>query len=69
MATVVNTPASAESSNGAIFLIGIILLIAFASLFFFYGLPIMGSWFQSMNGPQVGIPRQIDVNVQSPQGK
>ncbi len=69
MATIVNTPASTDSGSGIGFFLGIIFLAIFALLFFFYGLPMMGSWFQSMSGPQVNVPGKIDVNVQTPQGK
>lgn len=63
MATIVNTPAQSES-NGTGFLLGIVLLIAFVLLFFFYGLPYLSNM---IAGPQVNVPGQIDVNVQTPQ--
>lgn len=63
MATIVNTPASTDTGSGMGFLLGVIMLIAFALLFFFYGLPMVGGWFQSMRAPQVNVPGNIDVNV------
>jgi hypothetical protein len=64
MATVVNTqPTTSESNSGMGFLLGAILLIVFAVLFFLYGLPYLT---QSMQGPQVNVPGQIDVNVSTP---
>jgi hypothetical protein len=70
MATIVNTPAGTgtDSGSGMGFLLGAILLIAFALLFFFYGLPYLGGMFQA-SAPQVNVPGQIDVNIQNPQGK
>ncbi len=65
MATIVNNPpATQERSGGNGFLIGVILLIVLAVLFFMYGLPMITS---SMSGPQVTVPDQIDVNVNNPQ--
>jgi hypothetical protein len=64
MATVVNNPAPArEDGSGMGFLLGVILLIVFAVLFFLYGLPYLTSTF---SGPQVNVPGQIDVNVNNP---
>ena len=68
MATIVNTPAATESGSGLGFRLGRILLVAFALLFFFYGLPYIGNMFQT-SAPQVNVPKQVDVNIQSPQGK
>lgn len=70
MATIVNTPASAERDSGSGFLLGAILLIVFLALFFFYGLPFIGNMFQgATSSPQVNVPDKIDVNVQNPQGQ
>lgn len=65
MTTIVNTPASTDTGGGVGFLLGIILLASFALLFFFYGLPYIGSMFQA-GTPQVNVPGKIDVNVQTP---
>jgi hypothetical protein len=65
MATIVNTtPAHEDTGSGMGFLLGILLLIAFIVVFFFYGVPALT---QSFRGPQVNVPGQIDVNVQTPQ--
>lgn len=63
MATVINNPTPAQESSGTGFLLGIILLIIFALLLFFYGLPYLQ---KSVSGPQVTVPEKIDVNVNSP---
>ena len=64
MATVVNTPGTTTSdNNGMGFLLGVVLLIVFAVLFFLYGLPYLT---QSMQGPQVNVPGKVDVNVNTP---
>lgn len=62
MATIVNTPPR-ESDSGMGFLLGVILLIIFAALFFLYGLPYIAGMFAQ---PQVTVPGQIDVNVNTP---
>ena len=65
MATIVNNPPATErSSNGNGFLLGVVLLIIFAVLFFMYGLPML---MNSFSGPQVQVPDKIDVNVNTPQ--
>ena len=63
MATVVNNPPTTSEGGGYGFLLGVILLIVFAVLFFLYGLPYLT---QSFSGPQVTVPGQIDVNVNTP---
>ena len=63
MATIVNTPAQTDTgSNGMGFLLGIVLILAFIVLFFFYGLPYLSNM---MQGPQVNVPGQVDVNVKT----
>lgn len=63
MATIVNNPTPTnESSSGMGFLFGIILLIVVALLFFYYGLPAL----QNVSQPQVSVPGEIDVNVNTP---
>lgn len=67
MATIVNQPpAQTNTNNGGYgFLLGIILLIAFVLLVFYYGLPYLrGS--ANTAAPQVNVPGKIDVNVQQP---
>jgi hypothetical protein len=63
MATVVNNPQPAASNNGMGFLLGVILIIVFAVLFFFYGLPYLRTAFQGAPGSQLNVPSQVDVNV------
>ena len=62
MATIVNNPGTKEEGGNG-FLLGVILLIIFAVLFFIYGLPYLTN---SFSGPQVGVPEQVDVNVNIP---
>jgi hypothetical protein len=61
MATIVNAPQPTSSNNGSGFLLGVILLIAFVVLFFFYGLPYLTSMISPT--PQVNVPSNIDVHV------
>jgi len=49
-----------RSDSGMGFVMGVILLLVFAVLFFVYGLPYVS---QSFRGPQITIPGKIDVNV------
>jgi hypothetical protein len=65
MATVINTTPREASDNGSGFLLGILMLIVFAVLFFVYGLPYMTGAFRSA-GPTVNIPDKVNVNVQQP---
>lgn len=71
MATIVNTtPAAREDTgSGMGFLLGIVLLLAFILLFFFYGLPLLTQTLRGTAGPQVNVPDKIDVNLNNPQGK
>ena len=62
---VVNNAAPAETGdNGMGFVAGVILLIVFAFLLFYYGLPMLR---QSTASPQINVPGKVDVNVH--QGK
>lgn len=62
MATVVNNPQPANTSNnGNGFLLGVILLILAALVFFYYGLPYLSAGFGG--GTQINVPEQVDVNV------
>ena len=63
MATVVNNPQPTSSDNGMGFLLGVILIIVFAVLFFVFALPYLRTAFQGTQAPQVNVPGQIDVNV------
>jgi len=63
MATVVNNPQPTTSNNGLGFLLGAILIIIFAMLFFVYVLPLMRSSMSASQAPQVNIPDKVDVNV------
>ena len=67
MATIVNNPGTtADNDSGMGFLLGAILLIIFAVLFFIYGLPYLT---QSFSGPQINVPGKVDVNVNTPNSK
>lgn len=64
MATIVNTPGSTTDSSGGMgFVLGVLLLLLVAFLFFVYGLPAIQ---QSMSGPSVQVPGQVDVNLNTP---
>ncbi|MBP6045039.1 hypothetical protein KBC14_03520 [Candidatus Woesebacteria bacterium] len=60
MATIVNNPAPAGDSNGSSgLIIGVLLIIVLAGLFYVYGLPSLSR----VQSPQINIPNKIDVNV------
>jgi len=58
MATVVNNP-SGTSDNGMGLIVGIVLLLGFVFLLFYYGLPAI----RNASSPSVQVPSKIDVNV------
>lgn len=61
--TIINPAPNNNNNNGMGFLVGAIVLIIFAILFFVYALPyIRGS--SGNGGVQVNVPESIDVNVQ-----
>ena len=66
MATTIVNPAPSNNSsnnNGMGFLIGAIVLIVFAILFFVYALPYIRG-LSGNGGVQVNVPKSINVNVQ-----
>lgn len=60
MATVVNNPGTNDSGSGLGMVLGIIVILAVALLFFVYGLPMLNQ----SSTPQVNVPGKVDVNVQ-----
>ena len=66
MATIINTPAPAPANNdnnsSTGLILGILILVAFLAILFFYGLPALRSATQQ-SAPQINVPDQIDVNV------
>lgn len=71
MATIVNTTPAAPSDSGssAQFLIGAILLLVLAFLFFYYGLPALQRvTAPAQQGTNIQVPDQIDVNINGGQG-
>lgn len=61
MATVINNPpASNDSGGGTGMIVGLIVLIVLAYLFFVYGLP---AFRQTQSGTQINVPSKIDVNL------
>ena len=58
MATVVNNP-SGTSDNSVGLIVGIVLLLGFVFLLFYYGLPAL----RGASNPSVSVPSKIDVNV------
>lgn len=67
MTTVVNNPAPApsnDSGGGMGMVIGFVVLIIIAFLFFVYGLPAIRQ--MQLGSPQINLPSKIDVNVNQP---
>lgn len=64
MATVINNPGTTtENDSGMGFVLGVILLLVVAFLFFVYGLPAIT---RSVSAPAVTVPDKVDVNVNTP---
>lgn len=63
--TIVNTPGTttSDSGSGAGFILGAIILVVFAFLVFYYGLPMLRAASTPTN-VNVEVPKQVDVNVQ-----
>lgn len=66
MATIVNNPAPSGDSGGTGMLIGVILLIVFVVLLLYFGLPVIRRATQAPAAPEINVPEQIDINVQTP---
>ncbi len=72
MATIVNTTPTTSGetgSSGMGFLLGVIVLVLFAFVFFVYGLPYISGAVRSTQSPQIQVPDKVDVNVKGMQGK
>jgi hypothetical protein len=65
MATVINNPATGDSSgSGMGFLLGTIILVVFALIILYAGVPILRGIAGSVNRPtQISVPDKVDVNV------
>ena len=62
MTTIVNTPPAAKESGGGMgMIVGLVLLVVLAYLFFIYGLPAIQN--AQVATPQINIPSEIDVNI------
>ena len=63
--TIINPAPSANTSNssGIGFLLGAIVLVVFAVLFFVYALPFIRG-LSGSGGIQVNLPKSVNVNVQ-----
>lgn len=64
MATIVNTPASDSSGNGIGMILGALLILLVAFLFFVYGLPMMRGGSSSAPAPQ---PNNTEINMPQPE--
>jgi hypothetical protein len=60
MVVVNNTTPQTDSGNGMGFLMGVVLLIIFAFLVIYYGIPALQ---RSTSAPQINVPGKVDVNV------
>jgi len=65
MTTIVNNPAPENNSGGGMgMIIGLIVLILIAFVFFVYGLPAIRQ--MKLGSPQINVPSKIDVNINQP---
>lgn len=63
--TIINPSPTQESSSSAVgFVLGVILIIAFIALLFYFGLPYIQNGFGG-GATQVNIPDKINVDVQN----
>jgi len=73
MTTVINNPSDNNSSSGIGLVVGIILLLVFVFLLFYYGLPALrgtanttpSTGSDTSTEIRVDVPDEIDVNVNS----
>ena len=62
MATVINNPPQSNDSGGSTgMIVGIIVLVVLAYLFFVYGLPAVKQ--NQSGGTQINVPDKIEVDV------
>ncbi len=52
-----------KSNSGIGFLMGIVLLMFFMFLMFYYGLPVLKSTLSTPQAPQINVPDKVDVNI------
>lgn len=52
-----------SSDSGMGFLMGMILLMLFVFLLFYYALPVLRNGFGATQAPQINVPGKVDVNV------
>lgn len=65
MTTIINTPPATKESGGSMgVIIGLIVLVIVAYLFFMFGLPAIRR--VQVGAPQINIPSKIDVNINQP---
>jgi hypothetical protein len=64
--TIVNPAPSANTSSSSFvpFLMGVIVLVVLAALFFVYALPFIRGLSSSGGGIQVNLPKSVNVSVQ-----
>lgn len=60
---IVNPQSSDNGGNGMGFFLGIVLLIAFILMVFYFGMPYVRSLMNQNSGTQINVPDTIDVNV------
>jgi len=63
MATVINNPDTSGDSGGMGWVVGMIIAILLAFVFFVYALPAIRN---SGSGTNINVPDKIDVNVNQP---
>jgi len=62
MATVINNPPQSNDSGGSMgMIVGVIVLVVLAYLFFVYGLPAVQQ--NQSGGTQINVPDKIEVDI------
>ena len=68
MPTIINNPsgsANGDNSSSSVAILGVILIVILAVVFFIYGLPALKN--RNTGGTNINVPDKVDVNVNKAQ--